>query len=240
MEFIFEGFTCIYIVAIVVFCWRSPLWASLLLGLGLALQLWFWREKADAAMMAAAALLGTPSEILCVNVGVWTYHAPGLIFGIPVWIPLIWASLFCLFRRISLSIHSLLDVLWPPKRTRARKIVFWVLGGVIVAYYLITVSVIKKSIAAAYTLFMIPAVLFWRGERDILIFLVGAGFGTLGEYICMKLGFWHYHYPTFKSIGLPISLFLAWGLSAVITGRIARIWERSENRGPSHGKRDET
>ena len=229
IEFIFEAFTCIYIVAVVVFCWRSPIWASSLLGFGVVMQLWFWRGKADAVMMAAAALLGTPSEVLCVNVGIWTYHAPGLIFGIPVWIPLIWASLFCLFRRISISIHSVTRDIWPGGNMLARKIIFGVLGGVIVIYFLITVAVINKTIAIVYTLFMIPAVIFCHRERDILIFIVGAFFGTLGEYICMKLGFWQYNYPFLRSIGLPISLFLAWGLSSVITGRIAEIWEKREN-----------
>jgi hypothetical protein len=59
----------------------------------------------------------------------------------------------------------------------------------------------------------------------MLIFVIGGALGTLGEYICMKLGFWQYHYPFFMAIGLPLSLPLAWGLSAVIVARIARIWE---------------
>ncbi len=213
-------------IAVVVIWWRKPVWLSLLLGGGLLVQLWFWREKADVAMMAAAALLGTPSEMLCVRLGVWTYHAPGLVFGIPVWIPLVWAFLFCLFRRISLSIHSVRWRIWRNREMLSVKILFGILCGVIVVYYLITVSLIMRTIAIVYTAFMIPAVIFWHGERDILIFLIGAVLGTLGEYICMKLGFWHYHYPVFRSIGLPISLPLAWGLSSVITGRIAGIWEK--------------
>jgi hypothetical protein len=225
-EFLFEVFTGIYAIAVVVMCWRKPAWLSLLLGGGLLIQLWFWREKADLAMMAAAALLGTPSEMLCVRLGVWTYHAPGLVFGIPVWIPLAWAFLFCLFRRISLSIHSVRRRIWRNREMLSVKILFGVLCGVIVVYYLITVSLIMRTIAIVYTAFMIPAVIFWHGERDILIFIIGGILGTVGEYICMKLGFWHYHYPLLRSIGLPISLPLAWGLSSVITGRVAKIWEK--------------
>ena len=226
IDFMFEAFTCIYVIAVVTFCWHSPLATSLLLAGGLVMQLWFWREKADAAMMAAAALLGTPSEIVCVRWGVWTYDAPGLVFGIPIWIPLVWAFLFCLFRRISLSIRSAIWRVLPDNKTRIRNIIFGMLGGGILVYYLITVSVIMRTIAIVYTMFMIPAALFWHGERDIIIFLVGAALGTLGEYICMQLGFWHYHFPLLRSIGLPVSLPLAWGLSSVITGRIARIWEQ--------------
>lgn len=222
----FEAFACIYVVAVVTFCWDRPLAASLLLAGGLVMQLWFWREKPDAAVMAAATLLGTPAEILCVRLGVWTYDAPGLVFGIPIWIPLVWAFLFCLFRRISLSLHSAIQRVLPDNKMLARNIIFKVLGGAILVYYLITVTVIRGTIAIVYTMFMIPAAIFWNGERDILFFFVGGALGTLGEYICMKLGFWHYHYPFFRSIQLPISLPLAWGLSAVITGRIAKIWER--------------
>lgn len=226
IQFMFEAFTCLYVVAVVVFCWHRPLALSLLLAGGLAMQLWFWREKADGAVMAAAALLGTPAEILCVTLGVWTYDAPGLVFAIPIWIPLVWAFLFCLFRRISISLHSAIQRVLPDNKRLAGNIIFVVLGGVILVYCLITVSVIRRTIAIVYTMFMVPAVIFWHGKRDILIFLVGGALGTLGEYICMKLGFWQYHYPYFRSIQLPISLPLAWGLSAVITGRIAKIWER--------------
>lgn len=213
-------------VAVVVFCWHRPLAASLLLAVGLAMQLWFWREKADGAVMAAAALLGTPSEILCVTLGVWTYDAPGLVFGIPIWIPLVWAFLFCLFRRISISLHSAIPRVLPDNSQLAGNIIFMVMGGFILVYFLITASVIRRTIAIVYTMFMIPAAIFWHGKRDILIFLVGGALGTLGEFICMKLGFWQYHFPFFRSIQLPISLPLAWGLSAVITSRIAKIWER--------------
>lgn len=224
-ELFFESFVGIYLLAVVVICWRKPLWLSLLLSGGLGLQLWFRGEKADVVTMVAAALLGTSSEILCVRLGVWTYHAPGLVLGLPVWIPLVWASLFWLFRRLSLTIMSVAQRIWPDQKMLATKIFFGVLGGLILVYYLITVSVIRRPIAAVYTIFMIPAVIFWHGKRDILMFIIGAALGTLGESICMKLGFWQYNYPFFRSIGLPLSLPLAWGLSSVIIGRIAGIWE---------------
>jgi len=231
VELFFEAFIGIYVLAVVVICWRTPVWLSLLLGGCLGIQLWFWREKADAATMIAAALLGTSSEMLCVRLGVWTYSAPGVVFGLPVWIPLVWASLFCLFRRMSITIASLAHRIWPDEKASARRIFFGILGGLIVVYYLITASIIRRLIAAVYTVFMIPAVIFWRRERDILIFVISGVLGTLGEYICMKLGFWQYHYPFLRSIGVPISLILAWGLSGVIIGRIAGIWEKGEEKG---------
>ena len=227
-EFLFEIMTSFYLVGVVVFFWRTPFWASLLLVFGLGIQLRFWGEKGDAATMAAAALLGTPSEIICVKYGIWSYEAPGLFLGIPVWIPLIWASLFCLFRRISITIHGVVQRIWPDSRTAWSRIFLGVLGAVILVYYVLVAFTIMQTIAAVYSFFMLLAVIFWHKGRDILIFIVAGILGTFGEYICMKLGFWEYHFPFFRSIGLPISLPMAWGLSGVMIGRIARIWGTQE------------
>ena len=225
VEFMVEALSGLYLVSVVVLFWRHTLTASLLLGAGLGIWLWRYRNKADAAAMVGAALLGTPSEMICVKYGVWTYHAPGLFMGIPVWIPLIWASLFCLFRRIAVTLHSLADNIWPRRKALSRKIVFGLLAAVIIVYYIMISITIIRSIAIVYTVIMIISVIFWHKERDILIFIIGGILGTFGEYICMRLGFWHYHFPHFVSIGLPVSLPMAWGLSAIIIGRIAKIWE---------------
>ena len=98
IELIVEIVAGVYLTAVVVFLWEHPVTATLLLAVGIGLWVLKYRNKADVVVMLAAALLGTPSEMICVKYGVWTYHAPGLILGVPVWIPLIWASLFCLFR----------------------------------------------------------------------------------------------------------------------------------------------
>jgi len=215
----------IYIVLTVVLFWRQPIVATLMLTAGIVLWLWHYRNRADAAAMLWAALLGTPSEMLCVYKGVWTYQAPGMILGIPVWIPLIWASLFCLFRRIVLTLLALINRRWPDPNAVARKMMFLVLEAFIIVYFVWVALSIARSIALVYALIILIAAFFWRQERDILIFLVGGFLGTLGEFICMQLGFWQYHYPYFKSVGLPLSLTMAWGLSAVMIGRLAMIWE---------------
>jgi hypothetical protein len=225
VEFMYEALSGVYLVSVVVLFWRHTITASLLLGAGLGIWLWRYRNKADAAAMVGAALLGTPSEIICVKYGVWTYNAPGLFMGIPVWIPLIWASLFCLFRRIAVTLHSLADKIWPGRKSLSRKIVFGLLAGVIIVYYIMISIAIIRSIAIVYTVIMLITVIFWHKERDILIFITGGMLGTFGEYICMQQGFWNYHFPHFISIGLPVSLPMAWGLSAIIIGRIAKIWE---------------
>ena len=171
VELFFESFTGIYVLIVVVVFWQKPLWTGLLLAGSLVMQLWFWREKADLAAMIAAALLGTPSEMICVKTGVWTYDAPGMVVGVPVWIPLVWASLFCLFRRGSFTILAVAGRIWPDPDTLLRKVLFRGLGGLIVIYALVTLYIIKKTIAAVYAAFLVPALIFWREEKDILIFM---------------------------------------------------------------------
>lgn len=229
LQFAYEIFAGLYLVSVVVFFWRYPFATGLLLGVGLGIWLWRWGDKADAAAMLAAALLGTPSEIVCVKYGVWTYRAPGLIMGIPLWIPLIWASLFCLFRRTSMTFHAISHRIWLGQTPTSRKIAFGFLAALIAAYYLLVAVTIIRSIAVVYTIFTLVAVIFWHEERDIIIFIVGGVIGTVGEYICMDLGFWQYLYPYFRDTGLPISLPMAWGLSAVIVARIAGILETDRN-----------
>jgi uncharacterized membrane protein YjjB (DUF3815 family) len=67
IEYFFEIISAAYVIIVVLSCWKLPLIATVLLGAGLGAQLFFWKEKADVATMIAAAVLGTPSEMLCVK-----------------------------------------------------------------------------------------------------------------------------------------------------------------------------
>ncbi len=229
IELLVEAVLGCYVLGVVAVFWANPVSLVLMLGVSLVIQLWLWQDKAGGAAMVSAAVLGSSTEMLCVKLGVWTYYAPGLVLGIPFWLPLVWASSFCLFRRMSITAMFVTYRIWPEQGMFARRVFFGVLGGLIVVYYLVTACVILRTIALIYSVFVIPIIIFWHAERDILLFVIGGVLGTLGEYICMKLGIWQYHYPFFGSIGLPISLPLAWGVSAVIVGRISRIWEGGMN-----------
>lgn len=212
----------IYVFVMVLVFWQHPVLLTLLLCCGIIFLFRISYEKADLTAMIFAAFLGTLSETACVNLKIWTYHAPGKVFGIPIWLPLVWASLFCIFRRISIHIYSFIS---GRKNNVLVNRIFWGLRFLILIYFIITVCTISKIIAVIYTAIMIPAMIFWHRKKDILVFMVGAFFGTIGEFVCMKLGYWHYHYPVLRSIGMPISLPLAWGLSAIIVSKIARLWE---------------
>ena len=220
-EFAFEIFAGMFAVFAVLLFWDKPVFAFLMLAVGLGMQLFFWKEKLDATVMIFAAIVGAPAEVFCVKSGLWSYHAPGLFFGVPVWLPLVWAYLICLFHRFSLTTHEALHRISSNPDNVGLKLLYWMLGLIIIAYYAVAVSVIAKTFAISFTLFMIPVAILRHSRKDILLFITGAIFGTLGEYVCMKLGFWHYHNPHFKTIGLPMSLPMAWGLSSIIIVGIA-------------------
>jgi len=207
----------------VLLLWNYPDYLTFILVSAIFIQVYYHRTMQDIVMMVSAALIGTPSEILCVKTGIWTYYGPDLVYGIPYWIPLIWGFLFCFFRRFTLTLFTLFDMI-PHVNTKTISLVFYISLRILISTYLIYTFIhISRHIAYVYTLFFIILVL-WRHSRfDVIIFLAGGFFGTLGEYLCMKQGYWIYHTPFFKSIGLPISLPIAWGLSAVLTGKIARL-----------------
>jgi hypothetical protein len=138
------------VIIVVLCCWKLPLIATVLLGAGLGAQLFFWKEKTDVATMIAAAALGTPSEMLCVKYGVWSYYAPGLVGGIPVWIPLVWAYLFCFYRRLSKTIHTSISKKWPDNRELPVKLINGMMAGMIMLYYVTASFLISKKFAVTY------------------------------------------------------------------------------------------
>ena len=225
-----EALVGFYVLAVVIFCWPDPMTLALLLGGGLAAMLWIWEDKADVATMAAAAVIGPTAEYVSVRNGVWTYFGPGLIMGLPFWLPLVWAFLFCLFRHMSITGLDIVSLVWPDQKQRPRRIAYILLGLIVVGYSIFTLIEIRRSIAIIYSIFLILSLVFWRKERDVLVFIIAGILGTMGEYISIRQGFWVYHFPYFRQIGLPLSLPLAWGLTAVIVTNIARWWEKPESR----------
>lgn len=225
---------CIYIPAVVALTWYMSIVTTCLLAGGLGLLFLRWHRASDFAVALSAAVLGFTAEAICIHYGVWTYTVQDVL-GLPIWIPLVWAILFVLFRRMAGTILYLINPDFSPGLAKLRKPIFTILAAIIVVYFIFTELHIKKAIAITYFVFMFVTVCFWHTERDVLIFVVAGVLGTMGEYFCMQLGFWTYHYPLLKSIGLPLSLPLAWGLSGIIIARIAWIWTRKEApESPSH------
>ncbi|MEO5347843.1 MAG: DUF2878 family protein [Magnetococcus sp. YQC-9] len=218
LQALFGAMTGAALFATVLFTWYRPWLTSLFLLLILWMQWRFCAERRDARAMLAAAVLGTPAEAVSVHLGEWTYHAPGLILGLPIWIPLIWANLFAFYRRLARLLHAAL-----PLHARFRVPFFRLLTILIALYAFATLALMDKIplVHLLYAGFLIAMAGSWRAEMDLLLFVIGALLGTLGEYTCVQLGYWHYYHPYFNTLGIDITLAMDWGLSAVIIHRIA-------------------
>lgn len=231
---IFELLSGLYLLAVIIWSWRCTFLTGLALSLGVAVRLWRHKGKDEAAIMIFAGLLGPATEMVCVKLGVWTYRGPVLMWGVPVWLPLVWAFLFSLFRRLAFILLSGLES-WSSEWPRAHGVLLVFLWALITVYSIVTLLVITKSIALVYGIFFLIFLVKWRRTGDLLVFIIAGIIGTTGEYIAIRLGFWVYHFPLIKSLGLPISLPMAWGLSAVILSRLAAIWDRSDKEKRSFG-----
>ncbi|MBF0417064.1 MAG: DUF2878 family protein [Magnetococcales bacterium] len=215
---LFAAFTGAALFATVVRSWHQPLVTTLLLAFVLIAQMKIQSHPNDPRAMLVAALLGTPAEAVSVHLGEWTYHAPELILGLPIWIPLIWANLFALFRRLSRLLLAIL-----PNDHGFHLLYSRVLTILVGLYAFLTLTLMDKMplVYLLYAGFLVIMAGYWRSKADLSIFVIGALLGTLGEYTCVQLGYWHYYNPYFKSLGIDITLAMDWGLSAVIIHRIA-------------------
>ncbi|MFA5105586.1 MAG: hypothetical protein WC506_01365 [Candidatus Micrarchaeia archaeon] len=80
----------LYLVGVVLL-WREPYLLALVLAGLSALAIFIGSERArDLALYTWVAILGAGSEAICISFGIWTYSAPGIVAGIPFWLPLVW------------------------------------------------------------------------------------------------------------------------------------------------------
>lgn len=218
------------LMASVTLTWNTPIWTTVLLSVCLVAQGLLNPGPGDRLAMLTAAILGTPAEIAEVHLGEWTYHAPDLILGVPMWISLIWANLFVLFRRLSRSWTIILDIGFE-KGGVFRRWLGIVLAVPIISFWVSALLLMDKPplVQGLYAMMILLTALFWHSEMDSLIFLTGGTLGAIGEFVCVQLGYWSYFNPLFKDFGVDITLPLDWGLSAVIIHRIASSWHSSQS-----------
>ena len=207
----------LFLLLTVYLTWNHPWLTTTLLAIAVWTQLRYRPHPGDGIAMLTAALLGTPAEIYEVSVGEWTYHAPHLLWGIPIWIPLVWANLFALFRRFQRTILASFTTLNPNHRKNR----FTTLTVIIGIYWTAAILLMNKIIfvIGLYAFFMVIVAAFWHQKEEQWLFLIGAVLGSVGEYISIQAGYWHYYNPYFSS-GVDITLPLDWGLSAIIIHRI--------------------
>lgn len=168
----------------------------------------------------AAAILGGVGETLCVHVAkLWTYREPTALWGLPLWIPLVWANLFLLF------IHwgETLAEVAPRVPSAAR----FLASAAFLLYLGQALGRTHPGVATGFALALAACGVWFHERADIVVGLVGAIVGTFGEVLAMREGFWSYTAPLYRGglwdrlglEGFPVTLPLAWGLSAVLIRR---------------------
>ncbi len=101
LEFTTYGIMIVFMAAF----WRNNLLTFALLLLVWLTAIRFWHSKKDVIFFAAAAILGSLAEIICIWFGAWLYANPNMI-NIPVWLPLAWGCAGVLIRRFSMTVSA--------------------------------------------------------------------------------------------------------------------------------------
>jgi hypothetical protein len=208
------------LVAICMFYANAPLLTGLVAAL-FCFTLLFRFSQSKVRLAALATLFGAGGELLCTAPGInlWVYEHPSF-WNIPAWLPLIWPILLITFTDMATFVHQQLAV-------RVRERTYWFIvrlsQAVAAAYALYTFARIQWVIASVFLVFFVLLFLYARQPDRIVLFWVAAVGGSVGEYLCIRSGVWHYTRPFFAEFGVPLSLPLAWGLSANIILLLARM-----------------
>lgn len=196
------------------------------------------RERFWSRLALQAALWGTIGEAVCVmgnwnaaGTGLWIYHFPqpfGLSFELPIWLPLVWTDLMILFAALGRRLA--------PASGRSPEALRYLLMLGLIAYAAAIMRTVDPRILYVFVPFFAAFILYWNTPRDLWIFAAAAFFGSFGELMCMRAGLWTYTLPAFRAEwlvrlgweGVPISLPMAWGLSAVFLNRLAGRGEKDD------------
>lgn len=80
--------------------WRNNLLVASILVILWAISIKYWHTKADNVLFVLAFFGGSLAEINAVQLGIWSYSNP-TIFGIPLWLPLVWGETVVVTKRIA-------------------------------------------------------------------------------------------------------------------------------------------
>lgn len=175
------------------------------------------KSRFKASMALFAIIFGTFGEFMCCRSYLWVYKYP-TAYNLPVWIPFIWPILLINLWEATTYILDLLKK--TPKALRISLLV--ILSVVILGYIIFTVYYLQNLVALILLGFLLIVVAFAREPINIWLFVAVAAGGFFGEYVCVKYGVWFYARPVFTSIGMPLSLPMAWGVSGNVVWLCAK------------------
>jgi len=218
--FVFSAFCLAFILIL----WDRP---SILTGVIIALSaalLVAWHRLSDIFVYIAAVGIGLVADWYCAG-SIYRYGS-GNVMDVPSWMPFSWGVIFLLFYRATALVSPLLrDEAWgrllPVKRVLVAGIKLFIL-----AYFWLSISIIDRYLAATAASLMALTAYFWRSDADLIIFLIAGLAGTVGEILAIRLGIWTYSIYFYKSLHLPVSIPILWGLAGVLVGRAGTLGVR--------------
>jgi hypothetical protein len=170
-----------------------------------------------------ALLLGLGGEYLCTRLGMWIYANPTM-GGLPIWLGLVWPVLMVNFLEMAYFLNSFSA----GSSYTIRSVLLIVLAILIGGYLAFVLVTLNNLIAWILAGFFVLTALGAHKSYNLWLFVVAALGGFAGEYICVKYGVWVYTRPGFGSMGMPVSLPLAWGVSANLVWLCAKAIVRTD------------
>lgn len=193
---------------------------TVVIGIIFLFTLLFRFSRYKLILVAFATLFGTGGEMLCCAPGIelWIYKNPSF-WGIPSWLPMIWPILMMTFTEMAAYMHELFSATVTEEGYR---LILKLAMALVLVYSVYTFFRIQWFIATVFFIFLVLMIIFAHKPFHIVLFWMAALGGSLGEYICIQNEVWYYTRPFFSEIGIPLSLPLAWGLSANIIFILSR------------------
>ena len=108
-DLILAGVSIVVTLTLMALLWGNNLLLACIAVAYAAFLLRIWHDAEDLMCFFFVLIVGTASEVVSVNFGVYTYNNPTFL-GIPVWLPLAWGTAALCLRRIIIGLRDLKNV----------------------------------------------------------------------------------------------------------------------------------
>lgn len=213
-----------YLYGALLLSWRWTWLLFVLLALGTVVLLSASPTRRTVILWGLSTAAGLLGERWMTQHHIWIYARPD-VGGLPIWLFWIWGYLMVTFTRLAVWGHQRLHLALAAQPGLRRALKYLALAGV-VGYGAVVASTVAPVFTGFYVVFGLGACVYARGGFTLMLFWVAALLGLIGEASAIAAGVWTYTRPFFTQWGIPISMPLAWGLSAVILHHLSGAWVR--------------
>lgn len=205
---------CIILIIIISVCSLFMInWLLLIVSLGILFLVFIYRpSRFKIIMFFAGIFLELPFYYLnTVCYHGWGYKNPTPFLGFPVWEPILFTVEYIVLAELAALIDEQLK---KAVSLRIHKFISISILLIILLY----ASITFLNIGIFYTYWMLPffVITLCIAHRpfNMIYFILSALIAPVVEIIIMRFGVWYFTSPYFRSIGFPLSLPLAYGISS--------------------------